>query len=216
MIQVLILENAEKIANEINDFLFVNKGPKLAKEIRNVDKYDITFNTNNSIFQGGISKSDVLEVVRKFKNKNEFDDNNIDMLLRKEVIDSVLKLFTYICNLSFQTGNFHDKMKIAKVVLPTKMVIKHIISNCRPVSLLPQFSKILEKLFVNIVEKYKILSKHQYGFGNNRSTPLAVIGFVENITTAVDNKQCAVGVFVDLCKAFDTINHSLLLQKIKC
>ena len=59
------------------------------------------------------------------------------------------------------------------------------------------------------------LSDHQYGFRSNRSTSLAVMEFVENIATAIDKKQYAVGVFVDLCKEFDPINHSLLLQKLE-
>lgn len=63
------------------------------------------------------------------------------------------------------------------------------------------------------MEKYKLLSDPPYGFRSNRSTSLAVMEFVENIATALDKRQYAVGVFVDLCKAFDTINHSLRLQK---
>uniref|UniRef100_A0A3P8T4U6 Reverse transcriptase domain-containing protein n=1 Tax=Amphiprion percula TaxID=161767 RepID=A0A3P8T4U6_AMPPE len=168
------------------------------------------------MFLGGVCESDVFEVVRKFKSKKSTDDNSIDMSLIKEVMDCVLKPFTYICNKSFQTGIFPDRMKMAKVVPIYKNGDKHILSNYRPVSLLPQFSKIL---FVNrldaFMEKYELLSDHQYGFRSNRSTSLAVMELVENISTAIDKKQYAVGVFVDLRKAFDTINHSLLLQKLE-
>lgn len=96
---------------------------------------------------------------------------------------------------------------------------KHIISNDRPVPLLPHFPKILEKLFVNrlhdYMEQYELSSDHQYGFSSNPSTALAVMELVENRVPAIDNKQYAVGVFVDLWKAFDTMNHSLLLQKLE-
>ena len=85
--------------------------------------------------------------------------------------------------------------------------------------MLPQFSKILEKLFVNrldgFIEKFGLLSDHQYGFRSNRSTSLAVMDFVENLATAINDKQTSIGVFIDLRKAFDTIDHSLLLQKLE-
>lgn len=215
-----VLENKEGIVNEFNDF-FVNVGPNLAKEIdcsRAEDiKFDFAFSNYNSMFLRGVCSSDVLEVVRKFKNKKSTDCNNVDMSLIKEVINCVLEPFTYICNKSFLTGTFPDNMKIAKVIPIYKNGEKHIVSNYRPVSLLPQFSKILEKLFVDrldaFVGKYELLNDHQYGFRSNRSTSLAVMEFVENTATAIDKKQYAVGVFIDLRKAFDTIDHSLLLQK---
>ena len=169
------------------------------------------------MFLGGVCESDVLEVVGKFKNKRSTDSNTIDMSTLKEVFDSVLKPFTYICNKSFLTGIFPDEMKMAKVIPIFKSGDIHTISNYRPISLLPQFSKIL--LFVNrldgFIEKYGLLSDHQYGFRSNRSTSLAVIDFVENISTAIDEKQPSIGVFIDLRKAFDTIDHSLLLQKME-
>lgn len=97
---------------------------------------------------------------------------------------------TYICNKSFQTGIFPDKMKTAKVIPIYKNGDKQFVSNYRPVSLLPQFSKILEKLFVKRLDSFKndLLNDHQYGFRSNRSTSLAVMEFVENIATVVDNK----------------------------
>ena len=68
------------------------------------------------MFLGGVCESDLLEVVRTFKNKKSTDSNTIDMSTIKEVFDSVLKPFTYICNKSFLTGIFPDGMKMAKVV----------------------------------------------------------------------------------------------------
>ena len=70
------------------------------------------------------------------------------------MIDGITKPFTYICNLSFQTGTFPNKMKIAKVIPLYKSGNKHHFTNYRPVSLLPQFSKILEKLFNNRLDNF--------------------------------------------------------------
>lgn len=65
----------------------------------------------------------------------------------------------------------------------------------------------------SVLAKYNILCNQQYGFHSIRSTSLAVINFFENITTAVENKEITIGFFIDLWKAFDTIDHNLLLQK---
>ena len=85
-------------------------------------------------------------------------------------------------------------------------------NNYRPISLLPFFSKILEKKYLN---KICLLSEHQFGFRRNHLTNLAFIDLINKITTAVDNKEFAIGVFLDLSKAFDTVDHSLLLQKLE-
>ena len=93
-------------------------------------------------------------------------------------------------------------------------------TNYRPVSLLPQFSKILEKIFNNrldnFIESCNILSDSQYGIRSNRSTALALIDLAENLTKELDNKKITVGVFIDLKKAFDTIvsdQKVVILQK---
>lgn len=112
----------------------------------------------------------------------------------------------------FITGAFPNKMKTAKVIPIFKRGEKQQFTNCRPISLLPTFSKILEKLFaemLDIIEKHNLLNNHQYGLRTNRSTSMAVIEVVERISTATDNKEYRVGVFIDLKnkqtkKVFDT------------
>lgn len=110
------IENKEAIVDAFNQY-FVNIGPNLANELPKFNKEYIspTFNNINTMFLGGVCDSDVLEVVRKFKNKKSTDYNNIDMALIKEVIHCIIKPFTYICNRYFLTGAFPDEMKIAKV-----------------------------------------------------------------------------------------------------
>jgi putative NIF3 family GTP cyclohydrolase 1 type 2 len=77
----------------------------------------------------------------------------------------------------------------------------------------------LEKLFVvrldRFIDKYELLSNSQYGFRTNRSTSLALMELTEEITTAIDNKEATIGVYIDLKKAFDTIDHQLLLKKME-
>ena len=90
-------------------------------------------------------------------------------------------------------------------------------TNYRPISLLPKFSKILEKLFLTRINGFlcanNILSSSQYGFRTKLSTSLAVVELIEEITNATDNKKHAIGVFIDLKKAFDTVDHGILIKK---
>ena len=91
--------------------------------------------------------------------------------------------------------------------------------NYRPVSILPIFDKILEKLvnkqLVDFLEKNKILSNFQYGFQKNRSTSLAVVDVVSKITKTLENKKIPCCIFLDFAKAFDTIDHTILLKKLE-
>ena len=91
-------------------------------------------------------------------------------------------------------------------------------NNYRPVSLLPFFSKLFERLMYNrlidFINKHKLLYDYQFGFRKNHSTFLALVTLLEQITTALDNAEFAICVLIDFRKAFDTVNHSILLQKL--
>ena len=115
-------------------------------------------------------------------------------------------------------GIFPDKMKRAKVVPIHKSGSKMEISNYRPISLLPIFSKILEKLMhsrvYSFLQDQQILLKSQYGFQKNRSTEHAILDIQSKIIDAYENKETPYCIFLDFAKAFDTVNHSILLDKL--
>jgi retron-type reverse transcriptase len=71
------------------------------------------------------------------------------------------------------------------------------------------------KRLIDFIDKNQILSKHQYGFRKNRSTELAIIELVDKITKGIDRGNYTLGIFLDLSKAFDTINHKLLIKKLE-
>ena len=158
-------------------------------------------------------------LVNKIEAKKSTDSSGINMSLIKEIFKFICKPFTDICNKSFLNGVFPDKMKIAKVIPLFKSGENDTFTNYRPVSLLPQFSKILEKLFNNRLEKFlemnELLVEGQYGFRNSRSTSMAIAQLIEELTNANDEKKYTVGVFIDLKKAFDTIDHTILLKKLE-
>ena len=127
----------------------------------------------------------------------------------KHIITSIVKPLTHIFNTSFKTGVFPDKLKIAKVIPVFKSGI-----NYRPISLLPQFSKILETLFNSrlsaFIGKNNIINPSQYGFRENMFTTYALTELINEITSSLNNKMYSIGVFIDLKKAFDPVDHELL------
>ena len=119
---------------------------------------------------------------------------------------------------SFPEGIFPSKIKIAKVIPIFKNGMKVYVSNYRPISLLSIFSKIVEKLIASrlttFLELNQILYPKQYGFRAGLSTSHALIDIIETIRKSIDSNKYGCGVFLDLKKAFDTVNHKILISKL--
>lgn len=125
--------------------------------------------------------------------------DNIPAKVLKYSSKVLVPLITHICNLSFQTGVFPERFKIANIHPIHKGGDRDSVNNYRPISVLPALSKILEKLInsrlVKFLNKYNILSEHQYGFRTNLSTQDAILKLTDTVVQHLDNKRKCIGIF---------------------
>ena len=137
----------------------------------------------------------------------------------KQCIDSYIDPLTLLINQSIQQGVFPAELKMARVIPLYKGDNNQLIHNYRPISVLPFFSKIFEKIVSKYVLRFlddnNILYEYQFGFRKYYSTSHAIITLVERVTKALDTGKYIVGVFLDLKKAFDTVDHCILLNKLE-
>ena len=121
-------------------------------------------------------------------------------------------------NKSLEYGIYPTKLKLAKVIPIYKNDDPSDPSNYRPISLLSVFNRIFEKIMYyrlkSFLEKKNIFNDSQYGFREKRSTEHAMLDIINQIENNMDNKMYSCGIFIDLKKAFDTVDHLILLQKL--
>ena len=139
--------------------------------------------------------------------------------LLNDNIDFFSDILNTIINLSFSEGCFPNLLKYANVCPIYKKKSNNKCENYRPISLLSNISKLFERAMhtrvYNFLESSNIFYELQFGFRKNYSTNHAILDIVENIRENLDNKTFSCGVFIDLEKAFDTINHKILLEKLQ-
>ena len=132
-----------------------------------------------------------------------------------EVISAPL---THIFNLCLQTATFPSTMQTAKVIVLYKKGDKNDFGNYRPISILPIFSKCLEKVIYKRIDRFlhthNTLTDSQYGFRKNRSTQTALLHQKEYILAQFEQNKFVLGIFIDFTKAFDCIVHSILYNKL--
>lgn len=174
--------------------------------------------TTHSIFINPTDPTEVNKIICALKNKTT-SDSKILALKTATTVTTFNSVLTNIINSSFVTGTFPSQMKIAKVVPIHKSGPKTEVSNYRPISLLSSFSKIFEKLMhkrvSNFLEEKQLLHDMQYGFRSGRSCEHALLAANNEILSALNKKQIALLLLIDFSKAFDMVDHDIMLSKLE-
>ena len=194
-------------------------GSTVACQITNTDTNPLEYltGTHNGIDHfSPPSESEISDIIIGLKNSAPGEDE-LSASIIKEIRLSIIKPLTNICAKSINQGIVPSNMKIAKIIPIHKSGDKSSLSNYRPISVLPVFSKVLEKVIYKQMythlENLNIFYKHQYGFRKNHSTYMAIMQLVDHILASRDSGKFSVGIFLDLSKAFDTVNHDILIKK---
>ena len=215
------INEPNSIANSFNK-QFIDKPRELGAGIENKDSSTSNFIKNyfneNSFFVAPTTPLEVVKVINSLKNSGAYDIYDLSTHIIKSTANHIATPISEIFNCSIMEGVFPSKLKYSKVVPIYKNSDTHDLNNYRPISILPIISKIFEKLFLirlqQFLSQFEILSDSQHGFRKNHSTTTAAFQFLEKIYESFDKSDNVLGLFIDLSKAFDLVNHLILLDKL--
>ncbi len=175
-------------------------------------------NKNTFNFQN-INEKNTVSIIDTFSPKPSFGFDGISSKLIKTIKMSLIGPITLIINKMLNTGIFPVKLREAKIILNPKKDDETLCTNYRPISLLPAISKIFEKVIFKQLYQFfqenQLFYNGQYRFRTENSTELAALELANRIMVEMDNNNTPITIFLDLSKAFDTINHKILFVKLK-
>ena len=214
-----VINSKADIANSFNDF-FVSIGTKLAASIPQSNHHPRDYldgNFPNTMFIRPVTSQEISKCISKLKDGSAGHDHILPKVIKYSK-DLILVPLTHIINLSFTQGVVPNSLKIAHITPIYKSGDSEKVDNYRPISLLTTFSKIYEKImYIRLycfLEDNRVISNHQFGFRRNFSPELAINKAVDYITQSLDNKKHAIGLFLDIRKAFDAVNIEYLILKL--
>lgn len=207
------ITNPKQIADEFNTFFTESSylPPPSSSPISSCQ-------TNHSIFVSPTTPIEVEHTIKGISPKYSCGFDDIPSAIIVKTAKLISEPLCHIINMSLEQGTFPSVLKKSIVIPIHKKGDKHIPNNYRPISLLSSFSKIFELIMQSRITSYftefDILDNCQHGFRSKRSTTTAIFSFLSSLYLALDKGDSAIGLFVDLSKAFDTIDHKILLAKL--
>ena len=176
-------------------------------------------NHTKSIFLLPTEENEIRKIAFELPTKSSSGYDNVSNVLLKGIIEDIVEPLSFIFNHSMQSGEFPNSMKLAEVIPLFKSKEHYLECNYRPISLLTTISKILEKIIYTRVYDFLVencqLYENQFGFHSNHSCEHAIGQTVGTLLKNMENKKNSICVLLDLSKAFDTIEHSIMLQKLE-
>ena len=217
------LSDDREIANRFNAF-FTNVGPDQSRNIHyNGNKTHQTYLTQNYDIELNFTEVNddiILNIINKLPNKNSCVFDNLSTKIIKALKDSLIKPLTLIINQILYTGVFPSQLTIAKLIPIFKKDDNKMFNNYRPISLLPVLSKVVEKVISSQINDFKKKKKNSFMIVNADSVPairqniLAAIEITDRIISAMDTNKIPLNIYLDLSKAFDTLDHAVLLDQL--
>ena len=217
------LSEPKAIANAFNVY-FANIGKNLAATIEQDNNADFNHMqyldtpTKTSFNFHCITEIETMKAIDTLENKSSSGHDGISNKIVKLLKNEISKPLTVIINQMLKTGIFPDSFKTSKIVPLFKKGDHGLLTNYRPISLLPTISKVFERVIYDQMYLYfnnnNLLADEQFGFRKNHSTEYAAIKLVDHISNEMESGKTPVTLFIDLSKAFDTLSFDILLQKL--
>ena len=209
------------IAEGFNDY-FSNIGPDLASKIDtsnyNFETYTITAESEFAAFQP-VTVSHVCRLLHGLSSNKATGIDKISCKIIKIAAPAISDSLTFIFNQALTLSSFPNEWKMARVIPLYKNGQRNIPGNYRPISVLPAISKIMERIMYdqlyNYLTKFELLSDSQFGFRKSHSTATALLDCTNDWYMNLDRKMFNLVVLIDLKKAFDTVDHQILLRKLE-
>jgi hypothetical protein len=213
-------KDKDMISNAFNQY-FVNVGPKLASIIPNVDSNPEDFLSGsypNSLFLTPVTINEIKLALNKLKTTASAGQDKLKPNIIKLISDEISLPLTHKINLIFEHNKVPDEFKFANITPIYKAGNSMEVQNYRPISVLPAFSKLMERLLHDriyvFLQQNEIISDYQYGFRKNFNSEMALAVTTDNIISSLDSQKHVMGLFLDLKKAFDTVDFNILMKKL--
>ena len=207
----------DELPDYINNF-FADIGPNLAKKITGDWTYE-GVKSDIKLHDIVVSEAEIIKACNDININKASSVHNLSSRIIKDAFLCVPNVITHLIQTSITTGLFPDMWKIANIVPLQKGGDKSNVTNLRPVSLLPLPSKIIERVIHDRVmfhfERNNILEGNQGGFRKKHSTMDTIAKFTNDIFNGMNKRNITLAAFIDLAKAFDTVNHKILIQKLE-
>ena len=211
----------EAMPNRVNDF-FTDIGLNLASRIRqyaNDSANDLPAKVNTSNFEVHLVTEDqVKDKISRLSVHKSSGIQEVGSRFMKDCMLALIPVFTHLYNIVITTGCFPDTWKVATVIPIQKITNARLRTDLRPISLLPITGKILEQLvhdqMKQFLEDTEFLVKTQQGFRKEHSTTSALSELIDDLLMNLDNSMTTVALYLDFKKAFDTLTHQILLDKL--
>lgn len=216
------ITDSKDIANEFNKY-YIRVAKELADKITDVNgenEFSLKTHCGTSLFLLPTTRSEIIKLIKELKPNTSPGPDGITVKIMQILAEDIATPIMNIINIAFLTGTYPQQFKQSIVIPIHKSGNIDNVENYRPISLISNIGKIFEKCIkkriVAFLEKYNLLSDRQYGFRSGKSTQDAIVYVTREIYNALGSSTPCLGVFIDLAKAFDTVSHVKLFEKLEC